>query len=75
VPRTLYQLEGQQLRLLDSKVNAARAHLIHIAREAGDVPEWNAGGHGYEALMLLESARELIDAYLTSSQTLQDEDD
>lgn len=75
MPRTLYQLEGQQLRLLRSRVQYAKDHLIEIASDAGDVPEWNRGGHGYQAAKLLDEATALIDDYLKSSETRLDEED
>jgi hypothetical protein len=39
VPRTLYLLEGQQLRLLRSRAELAHAYLFELADNAGDVPE------------------------------------
>lgn len=50
----LADLAGQ----LIAAARATRASQRLLASEAGDVPEWNEGGHAYEAAQKLRAALE-----------------
>lgn len=68
MPRHLYQLEGQTLRLVRDRMELAKDQLIELANKADDVPEWNRGGQGYRAAELLDEGIKVL------SQILKEED-